>query len=797
MIRKMAPGMKIRHRALWALPLALAAGAPGTGLAGAGGKYAAAVGELRTFIAHEMEDKALPALSIALVDDQEVVWADGFGHAVPDAGTPATEETVYRVGSVSKLFTDIAVMQLAERGELELDAPVSRYLPDFRPENPYGAPITLRQLMSHRSGLVREPPVGNYFDATGPTLAATVASLNDTRLVYEPETYTKYSNAAIGTVGYVLEETQGEPFASYLERSVLEPLGMQSSSFEPRPDLIDDLAAATMWTLDGRTFDAPTFELGMAPAGSMYSTVTDLGRFLSALFAGGRGPQGRVLRPETLQEMWTPQWEQPLPAGAADTAPVTGYGIGFRLSALEGCQRVGHGGAIYGFSTELAALPDEKLGVVVVTSKDISNAVTERIANAALRLMLAVRAGDPLPEIPMTGPVSPELALRLDGRYGDDEQHIDLTERNGKLYLTRRGLRLRVRSLAEDSLIVDDPLAYGARITPLGEAVVVVSDTLDRIAISEPRPAPERWRGLIGEYGWDHNTLYILEKDGRLHALIEWFFSYPLEELSDHVYGFPNWGLYDGEELIFTRGPDGRATRAEAAGVVFPRRMVGPDEGETFRIDPVRPVEELRAEALAAEPPREAGDFREPDLVDLATLDPAIRFDIRYATTNNFMNSVFYREPRAFLQRPAAEALLGAHRQLREQGFGLLIYDAFRPWYVTRTFWDATPESMKIFVADPAAGSRHNRGSAVDLTLYDLETGEPVSTGGGYDEFTARSYPDYPGGTSLQRWHRELLRDAMEEQGFTVYEAEWWHFDYEDWREYPILNLTFDQIPIE
>src|SRR5439155_10273285 len=145
--------------------------------------------------------KRLPALSIALVDDQRIVWARGFGFADPKAKKPATAETVYRVGSVSKLFTDIAIMRLVEQGKLDLDAPVTKYLPDFKPVNPYDKPITLRQLMTHRSGLVRESPVGHYFDPTEPTLAETVASLNKTELVYKPETKTKYSNAAIATAG--------------------------------------------------------------------------------------------------------------------------------------------------------------------------------------------------------------------------------------------------------------------------------------------------------------------------------------------------------------------------------------------------------------------------------------------------------------------------------------------------------------------------------------------------------------------------------------------------------------------
>ena len=124
-----------------------------------------------------------------------------------------------------------------------------------------------------------------------------------------------------------------------------------------------------------------------------------------------------------------------------------------------------------------------------------------------------------------------------------------------------------------------------------------------------------------------------------------------------------------------------------------------------------------------------------------------------------------------------------------------MIHDAYRPWYVTKMFWDATPEESKIFVANPANGSRHNRGAAVDLTLFDLNTGEPIHMVGGYDEFSDRSFPDYWGGTSEQRWHRGLLRKAMEAEGFRVYEFEWWHFDYEDWAEYGIQNVRFDEIP--
>jgi D-alanyl-D-alanine dipeptidase len=412
---------------------------------------------------------------------------------------------------------------------------------------------------------------------------------------------------------------------------------------------------------------------------------------------------------------------------------------------------------------------------------------------------MASRDGKEPPEIQLTRALDPELAKNLAGRYEtkEDRDAIELFERGGRLWLATGELFVEVRALDGNRLIVDDKLSYGLEIWPEGDTTLHfgVRDC-GRVPSIRPKPAPPKWRGLIGEYGWDHNTLYILEKDGRLHALIEWFFLYPLEQLSEDFFAFPDSGLYHGEKLVFSRNADEVASEVVAAEIRFMRRSVGTEEGETFEIDPLRPVEDLREIALAASPPLEEGDFRDPELVEVVALDDTIKLDVRYATTNNFMGAVFYDEPKAFLQRPAAEALVAAHRVLKTQGYGILVHDAYRPWYVTKMFWDATPESQKIFVANPENGSRHNRGSAVDVTLFDLDTGLPVRMVGGYDEFSERSYPGYPGGTSLERWHRELLRQVMEAQGFEVYEYEWWHFDYEDWSQYPILNLTFDQLAV-
>lgn len=193
-------------------------------------------------------------------------------------------------------------------------------------------------------------------------------------------------------------------------------------------------------------------------------------------------------------------------------------------------------------------------------------------------------------------------------------------------------------------------------------------------------------------------------------------------------------------------------------------------------------------------PPKEEGSFKDSDLVELIKLDSTFVLDIRYATANNLVGRPVYTEARAFLQRPAAEALVKVNREFEELGYRLLIFDGYRPWSVTKTFWDITPEEDKKFVADPSKGSRHNRGCAIDLSLYEIATGMQVEMTGKYDEMSERSYPNYTGGTPEQRKMRDLLRSKMEANGFVVYEYEWWHFDYNDWQSYRIENIQFSEI---
>ena len=353
--------------------------------------------------------------------------------------------------------------------------------------------------------------------------------------------------------------------------------------------------------------------------------------------------------------------------------------------------------------------------------------------------------------------------------------------------------RFQIKSSYAPFVLLAGLLVFFPIATARVSTVPVVPRTAQTTLPPKPKPAQARFRGLIGEYGPDEKVLIIFEQDGQLRAHHDRAERERLNEISKDVFksdsSAPGYDIF-----VFSRDARGRATQVTIDGLALKRRQIEPDSGNQLRIKPVRPVAELMKEALAAQPPEESGDFLPADLVELTKLDPTIRLEIRYATTNNFLGTKFYSQARAFMQRPAAEAVVRANRKLKPFGYGLLVHDAYRPWYVTKVFWDATPADKKIFVADPAKGSRHNRGCAVDLTLYDLRTKRPVEMVSTYDETTARAYPDYPGGTSLQRWHRKLLREAMEAEGFTVYNAEWWHFDYKDWNRYRIGNVRFEAI---
>jgi zinc D-Ala-D-Ala dipeptidase len=324
--------------------------------------------------------------------------------------------------------------------------------------------------------------------------------------------------------------------------------------------------------------------------------------------------------------------------------------------------------------------------------------------------------------------------------------------------------------------------------------------TASQSLLPGPKPAdvPAEWKRYIGVYRYESRNqtgvpVTLLEENQQLDMVGP---SGKREEIKIENGNLlvPDSGGRV-QEYSFREAAGGEPSSFRYLTETYVRTDGEADPAHAYHVSPPEPIETLRERALRLSPPKESGPFRKPELVELYTLHSSIHLDIRYATANNFLGMPVYTEARAFLQMPAAIALRNVVDKLLPLGYGLLIHDGYRPWYVTKIFWDATPASGKMFVADPQKGSKHNRGCAVDLTLYDLSTGKPVEMPGLYDEMSPRSFPNFRGGTALQRWHRDLLRRAMESEGFTVNESEWWHFDYKEWKSYPILNIPFEKLP--
>ncbi len=181
-----------------------------------------------------------------------------------------------------------------------------------------------------------------------------------------------------------------------------------------------------------------------------------------------------------------------------------------------------------------------------------------------------------------------------------------------------------------------------------------------------------------------------------------------------------------------------------------------------------------------------------PDLVDLARFDPRLRLEIRYATSANFMGRVLYPVARAVAQRPVAEALSRVQTRAEAAGYGLLIFDAYRPWRITKDMWDETPPEKREFVADPAAGSRHNRGCSIDLTLH--RNGTEVAMPSPYDDFTPAAYRSFTAAPAEALALSRMLEGWMVAEGFIGLANEWWHYDWAKWRSYPIMDVPLEDV---
>jgi CubicO group peptidase (beta-lactamase class C family) len=369
------------------------------------GDEEAAKAYLTQLIAYEMRKSSTPGLSVALVDDQRVVWAQGFGFANLEREVPASAQTLYRVGSVSKLFTDTAAMQLVEQGRLDIDRPLQTYLPNFaiKERQADTTAITPRQLMTHHSGLPRDQLKG-FMTSEPEPFASVIDELRDEYAYCAPGESFSYSNLGVTMLGGVIQNVTRTAFAEHLKQSLLMPLGMSNSSFEA------GVSSSSLMATGYRGHEAGIEpQLRDLPAGGLNSSVAELSRFMSMVFAGGMSGDHRILKPQTVAEMLRPQnSDVPLDMNFQ-------VGLGWGLSTLgrstiQGAGVVAHhAGATDMFRSQVYLLPEHKLGVVVLANSSTATQVVDHIATEALALALEVKTGIRQPPF-VTSPVAQQPA---------------------------------------------------------------------------------------------------------------------------------------------------------------------------------------------------------------------------------------------------------------------------------------------------------------------------------------------------------------------------------------------------
>jgi len=491
-------------------------GAPPRPESVAKGDYAKVTEYVSALVRHEMRKRDVTGLSIALVDDQRVVWAEGFGYADKAGNVPATPETIYRAGSISKLFTATAAMQLAERNRMDIDRPLGDYLPGFSIRTRFADPasVTPRSIMTHHSGLPSDYLKGMWTRNPEPfTRVADYA--RDEYAANPPGIVFSYSNLGVTLLGDAIGKVARRDFASHVRDELLLPLGMTRSSFSPSDDRTP---LAAKGYRKGKEAEEPA--LRDVPAGGLNTSVLDLSRFVRMVLAGGKAGDRQIMKPETLSEMLRPQ--------NADVPLDLDFrgGLGWMLGGLgdidirNGGPVAHHAGATLLFHGQMIVLPERKLGVVVLSNSATAGRVAGKVATEALKLALEAKTGDRQPERekPEGGgeSLSLEAMQRYEGWYATPVGAVNVRKTSGRLRADVMNRTLRLIPRADGSLGLQYRLLglIPIRIEELEGVGVSRADIAGReilaarvqgreFAIGErlwPVPLPARWLGRTGEY---------------------------------------------------------------------------------------------------------------------------------------------------------------------------------------------------------------------------------------------------------------------------------------------------------
>ncbi len=533
------------------------------------GDYSFAKTYLTWLIEETMVEQNVEGLSIALVDEQKVVWAQGFGYADAANKIPATPETVYRMGSISKLFTDTLVMQLAEQGKLNIDKPLQAYLPDFSIKTRFtdAGPITPRNIMSHHSGLPGDMSNGMWIQQPKP-FSELVGQLKDQYVAYPPNMMWSYSNLGLTLLGTMVERVVGQDFNVYAKQQLLQPLGMVNAEFS---QALSGNNVAKAYKNYNETNEIP---LRDTPAGGLNANVLDMSRFIKMVFADGKVNGRQILRPETLKEMLRSQNEQV----ALDVGFQIGLGWMLRNNLNIGTIAE-HGGATLYHRSQLSLLPEHKLGVIISVNSPPTGDLLMKVTNTALKLAVAVKTGK---QIAIDDDDQPQQSTRIltaeerekaAGQYATVLGYIKLTadgdelvtEINGKTldFVTRQdgyfSLRYKLFGLFPIQFKALSDVGLSLR-SIAGHDLVLAHYQGQTFVVGEkikPVPIPSALRNRLGEYeiinlaggdGVVPRQCALREKDGFL------MLEYSLPEFEINNMTLPIAPLSDTEALILGLG---------------------------------------------------------------------------------------------------------------------------------------------------------------------------------------------------------------------------------------------------
>ncbi|MCC6803646.1 MAG: beta-lactamase family protein [Anaerolineae bacterium] len=392
----------------------------------------AAIALVDALIEGEQRDRKIPGMSAGIVYDQDLIWQRGYGYANLEKQIPADAQTVYRIASITKLFTATMLMKLRDAGRLSLDDPIEKYLPGFSVKSgfPDARPPTFRQVVAHSAGLPREGDHQGWRDMNMPTAEALLESLSRLEMAFPTMVEPKYSNLGISLMGYALSKIAGQEYGSYVEAQILKPLGMDSSGFDHSRYGDDHYAVGYDLTAEGASPSPHWDEQGFRPGGGMYSTVEDITKFIAMQFRDQPAGGSQVLGGSTIREMHMPISVMP------DFE--TGFGVGWGIRRVGGHKVIGHSGGLPGYTTNITLVPALRLAAIVFTNTG-TNPV--EISQKALELLIPVFQRQ---QARLETPASAEEIAGWQpylGRYGQRavDDVIDIEVIDGKLMLTSPG----------------------------------------------------------------------------------------------------------------------------------------------------------------------------------------------------------------------------------------------------------------------------------------------------------------------------------------------------------------------